>query len=178
MRAGKDDTALAGRPAPRLRRAYFDCRYGQLHVHNAIPSGGGFDELTSVICVHGAGHTGRVFAPNLAALGFDRSVYALDIPGCGESDPAPGVSAADAGVHAVLDFVDAMRIRSFDLLTTGDGCVVAARVAVERAGAVRRLVLVGDTLIGQMPSQPLLRIAATEADTQPTLLRVAGFLTA
>ena len=25
---------------PRLRRAYYDCRYGQLHVHNAIPAGG------------------------------------------------------------------------------------------------------------------------------------------
>jgi hypothetical protein len=32
--------------APRLRRAYHDCRYGQLHLHNAIPAGGGFDELT------------------------------------------------------------------------------------------------------------------------------------
>jgi pimeloyl-ACP methyl ester carboxylesterase len=176
MRAGKDDAALVGRPAPRLRRAYYDSRYGQLHVHNAIPSGGGFDELTSVICVHGAGHTGRVFAPYLATLGFDRSVYALDIPGCGESDPAPGIGAAEAGVHAVLDFVDAMRIRSFDLLTSGDGSVVAARVAAERAGAVRRLVLIADVLTGPMPTQPLLRIAAAEADAESTLLRVAGFL--
>ncbi len=78
------------RPAPRLRRAYYDCRYGQLHLHNAIPGGGGFDELTPVICLHGTGETGRVFMPLLAALGEDRSVYALDLPGAGESDPAPG----------------------------------------------------------------------------------------
>ena len=24
---------------PRVRRGYFECRYGQLHVHNAIPAG-------------------------------------------------------------------------------------------------------------------------------------------
>ena len=92
--------------APRLRRAYYDCRYGQLHLHNAIPGGGGFDELTSVICLHGAGETGRVFMPLLAALGEARSVYAPDLPGAGESDPAPGETAVDAAVHAVADFVD------------------------------------------------------------------------
>ena len=33
---------------PRVRRAYFECRYGQLHVHNVMPSGGGF-----VMACHG-----------------------------------------------------------------------------------------------------------------------------
>ena len=31
---------------PRVRRGYFESRYGQLHVHNAIPPGGGFEEGT------------------------------------------------------------------------------------------------------------------------------------
>ena len=70
-------TGIAGqRLGPRLRRAYYECRYGQLHLHNAIPSGGGFDELTTVICLHGEGQTGRVFAAALASLGRERSVYA------------------------------------------------------------------------------------------------------
>jgi len=47
--------------SPRLRRAYFECRYGQLHVHNAIPAGGGFDEQTTVICLHSSSSTGRSF---------------------------------------------------------------------------------------------------------------------
>ena len=43
-------SAVDGRP--RLRRGYFDSRFGQLHVHYAIPSGGGFDERTTLVCLH------------------------------------------------------------------------------------------------------------------------------
>ncbi|MEY4763181.1 MAG: hypothetical protein RLZZ200_3037 [Pseudomonadota bacterium] len=129
---------------PRLRRAYFDCRYGQLHVHNAIPSGGGFDELTTLVCLHGTGQSGRVFAPVLAALGVDRSLYAIDLPGCGESDPAPGVAALDAGVHAVADFLDSMRIRRIDLLATGEGCAVARQFAASHGTRLRKLALLAE----------------------------------
>jgi len=129
---------------PRLRRAYFDCRYGQLHVHNAIPAGGGFDELTTLVCLHGTGQTGRVFAPALAVLGADRSIYAIDLPGCGESDPAPGVAAVEAGVHAVVDFLDSMRIRKVDVLATGEGCVVARQFAALHAARLRKLALVAE----------------------------------
>lgn len=130
--------------APRLRRAYFDCRYGQLHVHNAIPSGGGFDELTTLVCLHGTGQTGRVFQPALATLGVDRSIYAIDLPGCGESDPAPGVAAVEAGVHAVADFLDSMRIRKVDLLATGEGCAVARQFAALHGTRLRKLALVAE----------------------------------
>ena len=73
---------------PRVRRAYFECRYGQLHVHYAIPAGGGFDEATTLLCIPGAAGQGRFFRPLLLPLGRDRSVYAPDLPGCGESDPS------------------------------------------------------------------------------------------
>ncbi len=79
---------------PRLRRAYFECRHGQLHVHNAIPVGGGFDELTTLICLHGAAGTGRMFLELSKRLGSSRSIYSPDLPGCGESDAARG-SAVD-----------------------------------------------------------------------------------
>lgn len=138
-RPGK--SADASRPPPRLRRAYYDCRYGQLHIHNAIPAGGGFDELTPVIALHAAGETGRVFVPLLPALGQARSVYALDLPGAGESDPAPGVTAADAAVHAVIDFIDSMRLRRVDLLARGDAAAAAQKLLAQRAAALRQVVL-------------------------------------
>jgi pimeloyl-ACP methyl ester carboxylesterase len=124
------------RPAPRLRRAYYDCRYGQLHLHNAIPGGGGFDELTPVICLHGAGESGRVFMPLLAALGEARSAYAPDLPGAGET-------AIDAAVHAVVDFVDSMRIRMFDLVAHGTAAHVALRLLELRGPSVRRVLILG-----------------------------------
>ena len=82
-----------GKPAaavvPRVRRGYFESRYGQLHVHNAIPPGGGFDEGTSLLCLHATPRSGSSMLPLLALMGMDRSVYAPDLPGYGNSDPPP-----------------------------------------------------------------------------------------
>jgi pimeloyl-ACP methyl ester carboxylesterase len=164
------------RPAPRLRRAYYDCRYGQLHLHNAIPSGGGFDELTPVICLHGAGETGRVFMPLLAALGEARSVYALDLPGTGESDPAPGEDGNDAAVHAVLDFVDSMRIRLFDLLVRGTAAPAALKLLEARGPAVRRAVVLGADGLRGGPKLTLL--SAAEAGSAQLPSRVVDLLRA
>lgn len=133
----------ADRPPPRLRRAYYECRYGQLHLHNAIPAGGGFDELTPVIALHAQGETARAFAPLMAALGAERSVYALDLPGTGESDPAPGTPAADAALHAMVDFIDSMRLRSVDVLARGDAAGPALQLLEQRGATVRRVVLLG-----------------------------------
>jgi hypothetical protein len=38
---------------------------------------------------------GRFFLPRLAALGVDRSIYAPDLPGCGESDAPPPDAGAE-----------------------------------------------------------------------------------
>ena len=73
-------------PAARARRGYFECRYGQLHVHHAMPRGGGFEEGTPLLCLHDLPGSGRVFTRLLPLAGEDRSVYAPDLPGFGESD--------------------------------------------------------------------------------------------
>ena len=56
------------RPPARLRRTYFDCRFGQLHVYQAIPPGGGFDEATALLCIPGAIGEGRFFQALLDLL--------------------------------------------------------------------------------------------------------------
>ncbi|HMA11940.1 MAG TPA: alpha/beta fold hydrolase [Steroidobacteraceae bacterium] len=159
-------TVDPARPPPRLRRAYYDCRYGQLHLHNAIPSGGGFDELTAVLCVHGSNETGRAFVPVLGALGLERSVYAPDLPGYGESDPAAGQSFLEAGVNALTDFLDSMRIRSVDLLVRGDGAGIAQQLAKLRGAGVRRVVLL-TAAEAASPDLPQKLLAAL-GGTQPT----------
>ena len=137
---------LTGRPQrveePRVRRGYFECRYGQLHVHNAIPPGGGFEEGTALVCLHGAQGTGRSFRAFLGLVGRDRSVYAPDLPGYGESDgPPQAMSAADYAA-AIGDFLDTMRLRQVDLLAHGAGSVPATELALARGPQLRRLVLV------------------------------------
>ena len=129
--------------SPRLRRAYFECRYGQLHVHNAIPAGGGFDEQTTLICLHASSGTGRVFLEFSRLLGASRSIYSPDLPGCGESDPPPRQLSVAGYAEAIGDFLDSMRFRSVDLLGAHSGAAVAAEIAIGRPGVVRRVVMVG-----------------------------------
>jgi pimeloyl-ACP methyl ester carboxylesterase len=128
---------------PRVRRGYFECRYGQLHVHNAIPPGGGFEEGTALLCLHPSGASGRVFKGLLPQLGRDRSVYAPDLPGSGESDgPATRASVVEIAT-AIGDFLDSMRFRQIDVLGYHHGALIAAELAIARPQQVRRVVLVG-----------------------------------
>lgn len=139
-------SAASARTRPRVRRGYFECRFGQLHVHNAIPSGGGFEEGTPLLCLHPSPHSGRIFERFLGLAGVMRSVFAPDLPGFGDSDPPP----ADAGVAghaaAIGDFLDTMRLRQIDLLGHRFGALVATELAAARPAQVRRLILVSPPL--------------------------------
>lgn len=126
-----------------LRKMYVDSRYGQLHMHIAFPSSGGFDELTPLICIGTAAQTGRAFGPLLRDLGRDRSAYAPDLPGSGESDgprEAPSVTDYAAGC---LDLIDSLRMRQVDVLGYQTGSTAAIELALARPGQVRRVALVG-----------------------------------
>jgi pimeloyl-ACP methyl ester carboxylesterase len=124
-----------------VRRAYFDCRYGQLHVHYAIPGGGGFDEATPLLCLAGAPGSGRFFVPMLASLGRDRSAYAPDLPGCGESDPVAAHIGHAEAAQALFDFLDSMHLRQVDLLAHEEGVAVALSMLELRPAHIGRLVL-------------------------------------
>lgn len=126
-----------------IRRSYGDCRFGQLHLLTAYPSGGGFDERTPLICLHDSAGSARLFAPMLKELGRDRSIYALDLPGFGQSDPPAGkFSVADLAM-AVGDFADSLRLRQVDVFGFQLGALIAAEFAIARAAQVRRVVLWG-----------------------------------
>jgi len=141
----------------RTRRAYFDCRYGQLHVRTAFPATGGFDEQMTLCCLHGSESSSRMFVrflPDMAAL---RSVYAPDLPGHGESDPSPSGSIAE-GAAAVIDLAAGLRLRQMDILGVGSGAAVALELAGSSPELVRRLVLLRVPPMDRVPrvKQPCL----------------------
>lgn len=137
----------------RVRRGYFECRYGQLHVHNAMPPGGGFEESTPLLCLHDCPGSGRVFTGFLALAGRDRSVYAPDLPGFGESDPpTPGAAIADYAA-AILDFLDSLRLRQVDVLGQRAGGTLATELAVTRPAQIGRVVLVSAPLLTEAERQ-------------------------
>ena len=155
--------------AARVRRGYFECRYGQLHVHNSIPPGGGFEEATPLLCLHDWPGSGRVFAPFLALAGVDRSAYAPDLPGFGESDPpAPAPGIADyAG--AIGDFLDSMHLRHVDVLGHRAGALIATELAITRPGEIGRVVMASAPLLSEPERQAAGRGAAPAAGAEGAL---------
>jgi pimeloyl-ACP methyl ester carboxylesterase len=132
------------RPPARLRRTYFDCRCGQLHVYQAIPPGGGFDEATALLCIPGAMGEGRFFQALLAPLGADRSIYAPDLPGSGMSDAPAAPFGVEQHAQALLDLLDSLRQRRIDVIAHAAGADIAAALAAARPNAlVRRVVCSG-----------------------------------
>jgi pimeloyl-ACP methyl ester carboxylesterase len=135
----------------RTRRAYFDCQFGQLHVRTAFPTTGGFDEQVTMICLHPGEGSSRSFARFLPEIADVRSVYAPDLPGCGESDPSPGASRVEAAA-AVSDLANDLRLRQIDVLGLQTGAAVALQLAATRPELVRRLVLIGMPIADPLPS--------------------------
>lgn len=126
-----------------LRKMYVDCRFGQLHMHTAFPSSGGFDELTPLVCLAPPSQTGRLYRPLLRDLGRDRSVYAPDLPGAGESDAPdhPPTVADFAG--ACCDLLDSLRLKHVDVVAYQTGSLAAIEFALARPQQVRRVALIG-----------------------------------
>jgi pimeloyl-ACP methyl ester carboxylesterase len=92
-----------------------------------------------------------MFGDFLKIMGNDRSVYAPDRPGCGESDPASGaeLAAGDAAAHAAAmnDLASDLRLRKIDVLGVEDGCAVAVELAALKPDLVRRIAFVSSAAV-------------------------------
>jgi len=119
-------------------------------VRTAFPTTGGFDEGVTLFCLHPRDFSSRTFHRFLPEIADDRSVYAPDLPGCGESDAAPSMNLKD-GAAAVADLAKDLRLRQIDLLGFGFGAGVALELAVARPELVRRLVLIAAPPIDALP---------------------------
>jgi pimeloyl-ACP methyl ester carboxylesterase len=162
--------------AVRTRRAYFDCRFGQLHVRTAFPTTGGFDEQVTLFCLHADQNSSRAFTRFLPEIADVRSVYAPDLPGLGESDPSPTASVAEAAA-ALSDLADDLRLRQIDLLGIHSGARTALHLAGARPALVRRLVLAGVTAADRFPAiqQPAL-IMRTRLETPADMAKLKAAL--
>jgi pimeloyl-ACP methyl ester carboxylesterase len=84
-----------------------------------------------------------VFRGLLPDLGQDRSVYAPDLPGCGESDAPEAAPSVAEYAAAVGDLLDSLRLRQVDLLGYQTGSLAAVELAISRPEQVRRVLLAG-----------------------------------
>jgi pimeloyl-ACP methyl ester carboxylesterase len=116
----------------------------------AFPTTGGFDEGVTLFCLHPEQGSSRTFARFLPEIADDRSVYAPDLPGCGESDAAPSMDYADAAA-AIADLATDLRLRQIDLLGFRFGAGVALELAMSKPDLVRRLVLLASPPRERLP---------------------------
>jgi len=135
-------TKTSPRVAVNERRAYFESQCGQLHVRTAFPSTGGFDERTPLICLHDVGTTSLSFAGLIAEMATDRSIYAVDLPGHGETDALRQKADITDYAAAVADLVSGLRLREIDVLGQGFGAAVAVELAALKDAVVQSLVLI------------------------------------
>ncbi|HXY76357.1 MAG TPA: alpha/beta hydrolase [Steroidobacteraceae bacterium] len=137
----------------RARRGYFECRYGQLHVHHAMPPGGGFEESTPLLCLHDLPGSGRIFSGFLGLLGRERSAYAPDLPGFGGSDPPAARPTIADYAGAIGDFIESIRLRRLDVLGLRGGALIATELATTRPAQIRRVVMVSVPLRSEAERQ-------------------------
>ena len=118
-----------------------------------MPRGGGFEEGTPLLCLHELPGSGRVFNRLLPLAGEDRSVYAPDLPGFGESDgPSARPTMADYAA-ALGDFLDNMRLRTVAVLGLRGGAVLATELALTRPTQVSRVIMVSVPLLTEAERQ-------------------------
>lgn len=98
-----------------------------------------------IVLVHGVAVSSRNMAPSAEAFAPHMPVYSPDLPGHGRSDNADHVLATHELADALAAWMDAIGLRSANLLGNSFGCQIAAEVAARHPGRVDRLVLQGPT---------------------------------
>ncbi|MCO1659334.1 alpha/beta fold hydrolase [Pseudonocardia humida] len=141
-------------------------RHGMRVVHD------GPRQAPPLLLVHGSGAAGGSWGPVVPALAERHHVVRVDLPGCGQSPPAPpyDVPVQAERVAAVLDDLG---LRSVTAVTHSSGGYVATALAEQRPDMVGSLALIscGPGLAAFRP-QPLILRALLAPPLGPLLWAV------
>ena len=112
-----------------------------------------------LLLIHGSGASGASWSPVVPALAGHHHVIRVDLPGCGQSPPAPSYDVPEqAGrVAAVLDDLG---LRPVAVAGHSSGGYVATALAEQRPDLVRSLALIstGPSLDALLPQPFILRV--------------------
>jgi len=136
-------------------------RGGVVHWEEWIPKGGReHPDRRPIVLLHGLADTCRTWNHIAPVLGRDRRVYALDLPGHGDSSRYD----SDYDVHwygeLISEWIRSLDLTDFDLMGHSLGGGIAMRVLLEKPAKIHRLALVAAGGLGLEVAMPL-RLAAT-----------------
>lgn len=103
----------------------------------------------TVILIHGFGGDLDNWLFNIDALAENATVYALDLPGHGQSDKAVKDASLKGLSQALIGFMDALDIKSAHLVGHSMGGAIAARTALDHPDRVDGLTLIGSAGLGE-----------------------------
>ena len=129
----------------RINRRYVDLPSGQVRVRFNTDAQG-----RPLVLLHDTPGSSVMVKPLLSSLARNRPVYAMDLPGNGDSDPLPtDRPSIEDYANSVSCAVEQLGLPQFDLYGRGSGASVAVEVAIANPGLVRSLILERVMLFGR-----------------------------
>jgi len=123
-----------------VRCAYVDGHLGQIHLRLAGLGSG--SQKRPLLCFHMSPYSGVIYERFVSELGNERLTVAPDTPGFGNSDVSIHPPEIEDYAQAMADVIDALELRSVDVMGYHTGSETAVELARQRPGHVHRLVMV------------------------------------
>lgn len=125
-----------------LKRVWTETAVGVMHARvGGDPASG-----KPVVLVHGMVISSRYMVPTAVELAPLCPVYAIDLPGYGDSVKPQATLGLSALADALVAWMDAMRFPSAHLVANSFGCQILAEFALRHPDRVDRLVFQGPTV--------------------------------
>ena len=102
-----------------------------------------------VVLVHGLGSSAATWQRTIEPLAERHTVYALDMPGHGDSEKPEVQYSLEAGIAYLADFLDALDVPRAALVGNSMGGLLSLGMALERPERVTRLALVDAAGLGR-----------------------------
>lgn len=123
-----------------IQKVYAQTSFGQVHARIMAPNGD--ERQAPLLCLHPAPSSGLYFQTAMRMLNTGRRVIAPDYPGYGGSDSLSEPPSIADYARAMLEFLADLGVPSpIDVLGFHTGCLVGTEMSIQKAAAVRRLVL-------------------------------------
>ncbi|TWD75413.1 pimeloyl-ACP methyl ester carboxylesterase [Kribbella amoyensis] len=118
----------------------------------------GPENASPLLLIHGSGASGATWAPMVGTLAGRHHVLRVDLPGCGQSSPAPTYDVPDQAA-AIAALLDDLALRNVPVAGHSSGGWVAIALADKRPDLVGSLVLISTAtgLDAQQPQPFILR---------------------
>ena len=127
-----------------------------LLIHSKVSLHEEAASLPPIILVHGLGVSSRYMLPLARLLAMKRTVYAIDLPGFGQSEKPRRALNLTEQAEMLAAWMSAIEIPRAVLLANSIGCQVVVNLALNRPDMVERLILVSP--MGDPQSRSIFKI--------------------